>query len=161
VPRPDRHHKSSDADQEIPPRLAADLRRVYRQDSDVPDSARDALMHDARTDLGNLKRSRRWGGLGLIAAAAMIVFAFQLVLRQISTTVRPHPAAPPTIVAVAPREDIDGNGRVDILDAFSLARQLSRRGALDPKWDFNADGTIDQRDVDAVARAAVRLKGEV
>ncbi|MDM8009282.1 MAG: hypothetical protein QUV05_24335 [Phycisphaerae bacterium] len=32
-------------------------------------------------------------------------------------------------------------------------------GGRSPDWDFNGDGVVDQGDVDAVAMAAVRLKG--
>jgi hypothetical protein len=84
-------------------------------------------------------------------------------------------------------KDIDHNGRVDILDAFLLARQIKAGGQLggdrlvlpgvapkagspktdlsrfsgpvSPAWDFNGDGVIDQKDVDAVAMSAVKLKG--
>ena len=63
-----------------------------------------------------------------------------------------------TVPALAEgRADIDGNGRVDILDAFRLARSIEARGPVDRKWDLNGDGRVDQADVDLVACAAVRL----
>jgi len=46
---------------------------------------------------------------------------------------------------------------VDILDAFKLARHVESAGAVEAKWDFNADGLVNRKDVDAVASAAVRL----
>ena len=55
------------------------------------------------------------------------------------------------------REDLDHSGRVDILDAFALARRLASPGQIDLQWDMNGDGVVDERDVDVVARAAVRL----
>jgi len=48
--------------------------------------------------------------------------------------------------------------QVDIFDAFSLARQLERGQKLDPRWDFNGDGVVDRRDVEAMARQAVKLE---
>ena len=53
--------------------------------------------------------------------------------------------------------DIDGNGRVDILDAFKLARGIEgvERGATE--WDINGDGVVNREDVDYVAFKAVRL----
>ena len=54
-------------------------------------------------------------------------------------------------------EDIDGNGRVDILDAFTLARHLDSTAALQSRWDVSGDGRVDGADVDAIAMAAVRL----
>lgn len=96
-----------------------------------------------------------------------------------------EPIAPaPTL---AEREDIDHSGRVDILDAFALARMIEnqdtriagqRRDArgdvgraadarpnragiteIPAMFDLNGDGAVDQGDVDAVAMAAVSLKG--
>ncbi len=59
--------------------------------------------------------------------------------------------------AGAAQADIDGNGKVDILDAFALARHIEGKQPADRTWDFNGDGLIDRRDVDTVALAAVRL----
>ena len=61
-------------------------------------------------------------------------------------------------MASAGPEDIDGSGRVDILDAFALAKQIKSGRQLDSRWDINSDGGIDDRDVDAVALAAVSLE---
>ena len=55
--------------------------------------------------------------------------------------------------------DIDGNGTVDILDAFTLARHLETRSPTDPAWDLNGDGLVDRADVDAAAAAAVAIDG--
>lgn len=51
--------------------------------------------------------------------------------------------------------DIDLNGRVDILDAFAMARQI--RDGDSGARDFNRDGRFDQLDIDLVAREAVKL----
>ena len=53
--------------------------------------------------------------------------------------------------------DIDGNGRVDILDAFKLARDIESAEKAEMKWDINGDGFVNRSDVDFVAFAAVRL----
>lgn len=140
------------------PRLSSDLRDLYRPETPIPDAVRDEIMHQARTGLDDLSRSRRWGGLAVIAAAAMIVFAFQFVLQQMATTDRIETReTSPTIIAQ--REDIDGNGRIDILDAFVLAKRVNSPSRIDPAWDINADGRVDRKDVDAVAQMAVQLKG--
>jgi hypothetical protein len=55
------------------------------------------------------------------------------------------------------REDVTGDGRVDILDAFALARRIERADVRQP--DLNSDGRVDQRDVEALAARAVRLEG--
>jgi hypothetical protein len=53
--------------------------------------------------------------------------------------------------------DIDHSGRVDILDAFKLARQIKAGLQPSEKWDMNGDGLVNRKDVDLVAFAAVRL----
>lgn len=157
TPRKSQSHRPHRDDS---PRLSAELRALYTPRTPIPDSVHDELKHQARTGLDDLKRSRRWGGLGVIAAAAMIVFAFQLVLHQMATGPRHEtPSQPAQMTIVAPREDIDGNGRVNILDAFVLAKRVNASTNIDPAWDINADGKVNAQDVDAVAQAAVQLKG--
>jgi hypothetical protein len=47
--------------------------------------------------------------------------------------------------------------RMDILDAFTLARQLKSGPVREPRWDINRDGVVDERDVRAIAVEVVRL----
>ena len=60
-----------------------------------------------------------------------------------------------TTLAAIP-SDLDHNGRVDILDAFHLARQLDADIAP-AAGDINSDGRIDRADVEAIAMKAVTL----
>ena len=70
-----------------------------------------------------------------------------------------------TRVAAAPRAakpavsaDLDGDGRVTVLDAFALARALESHviaGAI----DVNHDTRVDENDVDAVLAMAVSVRG--
>jgi len=55
------------------------------------------------------------------------------------------------------RADFDHSGRVDILDAFKLAKRIESTEKLDTKLDMNGDGHINSNDVDCVAYTAVRL----
>ena len=70
-------------------------------------------------------------------------------------------SAPPRVVKSSSRVtsplDVDRSGRVDIVDAYLVARRLKSMQAPDPKWDFNGDGRIDGADVDFIATRAVRL----
>jgi hypothetical protein len=68
-----------------------------------------------------------------------------------------QPSAPPASIAL--KADLDGNGRVDILDAFYLARRVGKPSPQ-PTWDINGDGKIDQADIDAIAAQAVRVGGK-
>jgi hypothetical protein len=52
--------------------------------------------------------------------------------------------------------DLDGNGRVDILDAFAIAREI-QSGRNQPEFDINGDGRLTQADVNEIAQRAVTL----
>jgi len=54
------------------------------------------------------------------------------------------------------RADVDRNGRVDILDAFALARRIQQGSP--PPADINGDGAVNKADVDAIAAQAVKLR---
>ena len=130
----------------IPPRLAADLRAAYRG-AVAPDQARDeAILSVARERVGlAIRRARRvrlarWG---LAAAAGLAI--------SVSAWIASRPAT-------SPSGDVNGDGRVDILDALVLSRRIGE-GRTQRGWDVNHDGKIDATDVDAVAMQAVRLKG--
>ncbi len=152
----DQHRNSPatpDADQL--PDLARDLARLADARIEVPRRVDDAVISAARTALTRRRRSGhpafRWAAW--TAAAAGIVGAVWVggILTQ-------RPAAPEVASMMAPSVagDLDRSGRVTILDAFALARQLES-GRPVAAGDFNGDGLIDRADVDAIAMAAVRL----
>src|ERR1051326_8657500 len=45
-------------------------------------------------------------------------------------------------------------GKLDILDAFFMARKVADKEPLANEWDFNHDGIVDGKDVDVVALAS-------
>ncbi len=148
-------HRNSPAtpDPDQFPDLARDIARLADARIEVPRSVDDAVMRAARTALTrrSVHPAFRWAAW--TAAAAGIVLAVWVggILTQ-------GPAAPQMASMMAPAivGDLDRSGRVTILDAFALARQLeSDRPAA--AGDFNGDGLIDRADVDAIAMAAVRL----
>ena len=55
--------------------------------------------------------------------------------------------------------DLDGSGRVDIVDAYLLARRIESGDEPSAELDFNADGRVDRLDVDALAGRAVSVSG--
>jgi len=98
---------------------------------EVPPHVRRRILRAARP---------RW--LPLAAAAALLFGLAGLWL------IRPSEPA-----------DVDRSGSVDILDAYTLARRLSRGEALDSRWDVTRDGKVDADDVDAIARRSVLIGG--
>ena len=140
---------------EFPTRLSAVLNRLHGTRLSVPTAIDAAILRDARAGFSRRRRfglAVRWAGATAAAAAAVLVIAL---------SVRRNPL-PTNVATSALAGDLDGNGRVDILDAFVLARSVDAGSTEGPKaGDVNRDGAIDRRDVDAVAAMAVRLPGGV
>jgi len=151
------HNRQFDADEpQISPRLHQDLRALFEPPGAVPRQVDKAIVDQARRRLIRPRRliiPLRWAAA--TAAAAVIVLG---MLLYHGSTPQNHQSS--IIHHQSGRlgpADVDGNGRVDILDAFRLARNIESRGPADMKWDLNGDGLVDRKDVDAVAFAAVRL----
>jgi hypothetical protein len=135
------------------PELPAELRRSL-QEADQPQFQVPAALDGAITQAarGHFKRAarrhliwRRWVPIGAAAAAALAFFLYPEPIRQ-SMPEAQSPA--PAFTRQNPT----------ILDAFALARRLRTQSAPGSEWDYNADGNVDRRDVDALALAAVRLE---
>lgn len=142
-----------DGEFEIGGEFGEDLKSVFGARRGVPVEVDRAILAEARKHLGK-KHSRlrigRWA-VSAAAVAAVVVFAF----------VHDFDAGDSGQMAMvdmdAIKEDVDRNGRVDILDAFVLARRVKASEGVDAEWDINGDGIVDSKDIDAVAARAVRI----
>jgi hypothetical protein len=142
---------SDELDPQLPPGLVRELNELHR--IDVPATIDASVLLRSRATIARNHRRRRllqWAGAAASAAAA-IVLAITILHDR-----RPAQAPP----SVALRQDLDGNGRVDILDAFWLARKLDKGASQAAAWDINGDGKVDQADVDSIAASAVRVGGK-
>jgi len=144
-------------DLRIPSKLSADLNALFEPRVGVPPEVDRAVMdrahkHFTALQSGKSGRLRVHWVWRIAAAAAVVIFAFSLDL-----TKKPEPTAYRYSLSKTQAIDIDRNGRVDILDAFKLAKHIESAGPAETEWDINGDGLIDRSDVDVVALAAVRL----
>lgn len=147
---------------DAPPGLTDDLRALYRTPP-VPPGTDLHVLADARARFaaraGRRNRFRlllRWGG-GAAAAAAVLVLALRFALDSSNS----GPAqAPQAAVSPARIEDVDRDGRFDVVDALCLARRIESHEAVEPHYDFNQDGRVTREDAAALARSAVRLGRE-
>ena len=134
--------------------LRKDLRSIARGHVDIPPQVDQAVLQKAMKALARTKRTRRpriGKPVAWIAAAASVALVVGIGALLRSTSKAPQQ----TILAAIPN-DLDHNGRVDILDAFHLARQLDADIAP-TLGDINSDGRIDRADVEAIAMKAVAL----
>jgi hypothetical protein len=132
---------------DAPARLVRDLQALYTSGR-VPAGVDQAVLARSRRSLA-ARRRKRFLVLRALPAAAAAGLVIWLALER-----RTHVG---TAVAAA---DVDGSGRVDIVDAYVLALRIEER-PVDPseraRWDLNEDGALDRLDVDAVASAAVKV----
>jgi len=135
--------------------FAGDLKKLYGPKGHVPARVDMGVLGAAGGKLVRKAPGRlRWVGAGVAAAILLLVM---LNLQQGGT--KQAPTAPTSMAQVSLQrnaEDINGDGRVDMLDALRVARAIEA-GRVDMKLDLNGDGVVDKRDVDAVAMTAVKL----
>jgi len=129
--------------------LASRLKALGGPRVAVPPETDEAILSQARKHLASVTRSRRILKLPRWLAAAAVVALCAWLSHHWWTA-----------SAVA-RDDVNRDGRVDILDAFAVARRLQQGQAPAAQFDINRDGVVDQRDIDVIAGKAVKLaKGE-
>ena len=137
-----------------PPKLVAALKQLQPRRLFVPPSVDDAVLKVARRHLTKpestrFRSFRKWSLWPGFATACVLLAALAwIVTKQVWT---PHDQ---TIFA---REDLNRDGRVDILDAFQLARQLESGPKPAEALDLNGDGMVDRRDAEIIAAHAVKM----
>jgi hypothetical protein len=140
-------------DQEIEPqddRLAKHLRALGRPPMTVPQSVDDAILAAARARLARKRASERTAAW---AAAATVVLAMGLAV--LPPIARRQAAAPPATSAL--NMDVNGDGRVDILDALALARYVEAGAPYRAEWDLNRNGILDPGDAVVLASTVVKI----
>lgn len=145
----DNPENQSGDDFELPPSLREKLKAAHEAPP-VPVDLSARLLASAKASYAiRLRRRRivRWSTL-IGSAAAIIVLSLLLLLPNHSSNQH-----------LAQIGDVNHDGRVDILDAYVVAKAISGGGKLDPAWDVNHDGVVDQKDVDWIAAAAVNVTG--
>ena len=146
----------SEFEPQAPSELIDHLHTLYAAKNPVPLAVDEAVLAGARRQMlaNRPNRVLRWA---VPPAAAAAVILWVLLSPFATPDAEVSPLAQRGTRQVADHRDIDGNGRVDILDALALARSIKDNRVTDQPWDFNGDGAIDRQDVDAVAQSAVRL----
>jgi hypothetical protein len=148
-----------DASFDLPRPLRGALRDLHRGPAVPPElderilfTARDAFARRVRTRM-ILRRGASVGGA--VAAAVAVFFGVQAVR---TTTTQPE-QSPVAVHTPSPAEgDVDGNGRVDIVDALALARKVEAGDVAALSWeDLDQDGKVTRADVEQLAQVAVML----
>lgn len=141
-------NQNEENEPQVSPRLGRALSGLRKTAVFIPPAVDKAVLDQAKIHLARIRaqRSRRQQAQWLALAACVVIIA---LLAPTFATTKPgkHYA----------REDLNHDRRVDILDAFQLAREL-RDGHTRTVEDFNGDGKVDAADVDFLAKRAVSLE---
>ena len=139
----------------IPEPLERELRSAFGGGPGVtPEVDRAVLEMALRVGMAQEVRRRKVGVrrlrlTGLGAAAALVAGAIT------AWVMWPSASVPPGVAMAAPGPDINGDGRLNMLDALVMAERVEQglKG-----WDFNADGQEDRADAEALAADVVKLE---
>jgi hypothetical protein len=138
-----------DGTDEIPGALLRDLQDTFAPGFEISAAVDRRILAAARrrtVDRPRILRVVRVAGLAAAVLLSVLIWNAQSLRDAFA------PAG-----QVALREDYDGNGRVDILDAYRLALAIDRGDAMAERWDLDGDGRIDGGDVSGIARRAVAV----
>ena len=137
---------------QLPKKLRDDLICLCQPRVQVPpevDEAIRAMAHQKLSPRPRHWRLRHWVAASAAAAAVLLVV--------LSVWPGRRPSGLPAVES-GPSMDLDESGRVDILDAFLLARSIGADRPLREEWDVNRDGVVDQGDVNFIGGSAVSLQ---
>jgi Dockerin type I domain len=180
------HPEQDDSTEDLlPEAFRSFLNNRYGTVPQVPSSVDEQILRNAREQFAPKTggseghwRSRSWF---FAAAGTSVAAAGLLVTGWMTSQFGNHPESSPLVAdmspgggggggeglirerpsammaAVSDPQDVDLNGRVNILDAFALARSLQNGTAGNGRNDLNQDGRIDDEDVDLIAMRAVAL----
>ena len=139
-------------DKDFEARLGQAIRQLAKERVFVPASKDEKIIGGIRNrlerrnrELGKVKapakrtpklsRWQKWMPLAASILIAASIFYFSIPQRSVA--------------------DLNGDGKVDVIDALILANQL-KSGAIH-EADVNGDGAVDQKDVQEIASRSVHL----
>lgn len=155
-------------DLKVSDKLKSDLDSLFKPRLEIPQEVDRAILNKASQKITRPRsgiRMLRWIG-PVAAAAAIIIFvsisnvpkqSANIASSQQTNVPKPRANNAPMNVVASISTDFDNSGKVDILDAFKLAKLIQSEDSVDKKWDINGDGLVDNGDVDEIAIVAVSL----
>lgn len=170
-----------DEELEAPAKLVLALRQLPKEPVFVPPTLDEAIMKAARQHLGWSEKKRpgwfRWMRWTMATAGLAVAiflaypyakeffgsgpstFSRSAKSAQRGSENTAESAIPPQRQGLAyVREDLNRDGKVDILDAFMLAKKLQGAPVLDRTLDLNGDGVVNNLDVEIIRVHAVSLE---
>ncbi len=160
-------------DTELDAELASGLKGLFH-DAEPPESLKARLQAEAERRFGvpelaavpantgppwRFLRGAAWAS-GLAAAAAALFLVLQIPAGDsLPETKVVATAAPETEATglLADARDVDQSGKVDIFDAYLVARATTQGASTAGMPDLDGDGRVTRADADRIARFAVEV----
>lgn len=153
------------------------FRDVKPNRSDILESIDHVVLSHIRQKSREIRRERKlvplfsrykWAAAGVMTVLVSVA-SFHLVLKMEKPTedfLKDNATQileeKTKIIPAQIAKDIDGNGRVNIIDAYIMDRRLMSGVAMPKKMDLNGDGNIDHEDINTIVKTAVSSgRGEV
>lgn len=154
----------------VPARLSEALAELDRAEVPVPPARDEAILRLAREHLAAFRCAAaeakaapivprsiswlHWLGLRLRTRRRMAAWSGALAALALGGLLASLMLSPGAREVAG---DLNGDGRVDVLDALVLARRVERGESLQTAFDFNRDGVVDGGDARQLAAQAVAL----
>jgi hypothetical protein len=147
-----KHDDVPEAESRDTERLEQEMKALFQPPGGVPhgEGAR-VLMLAEQQRLRKLRRRVLVRMAGLAAAGILCGIGLSFLLGRLKT--HEQPVAPARGVTM----DINGDGRVDILDALALAQYVKAGAPYKAEWDLNGNGILDRGDAVVLASAVVKI----
>jgi hypothetical protein len=162
--------QTSDSTEDLlPAEVVERLKHNQRVPFEIPESVDQQILSAAREHLKSQKLAVSRSGRSLryvwqVRATVTTVAVMLLAAVWLATPQQPNAGqnlatAPQQVADSTLRsiDDVDGDGRVDILDAYALARYLAEGKDLPPEQDRDRDGRVTRNDVELLAGSVVML----
>lgn len=149
------HEPGDDREWQAPEAFTNALQQLEKERVFIPPSVDERILARAQEQIRRAARRqrRRQVATRVLALAACIAFLAWIAATNIFRPGRQQANSGRNLP-----EDVNGDGRVDILDAFELARVIERGNPLPSKADLNGDGRVDSADVEIIARHSVSIE---
>src|SRR4051812_990252 len=133
------NERNDERELQASPKFKQALRSLQKETIFIPPQVDQAVLRGVQPNLARIcKRKAVWNqSTRFLAMAAAFVLACFVTITLLNSR--------RSGTSNFAREDLNQDGRVDILDAFQLTRELKNGNSL--KLDLNADGHTDASDV--------------
>jgi hypothetical protein len=147
-------------------RISELFRQARPDHGEIPESVDDIVLGHIKEKGREIRRARKivrlfprweWAAAAVMGVLVCVV-SFYLFFRPDRSVNTAFNKNIELMSAEQSPKDLDGNGRIDIIDAYIIDRRLASGDAMPEKMDLNGDGNINHADMVAIVNSAVSVR---